>query len=263
MTFNGAAEQECGKKREFMKNVRKYAVDNHVTKPFRPNHNFAESVIREIRKKWFRIMVRKRVPRRLWDYGLRWVCDIQNRTANSSRGLGGKCPLKKMTGESVDISKYLDFGFYDRVWYKENAGLGERKLGRCLGVSHRVGTLMSCWVLTSECCVLLKTTVQKVTNLEMQTEENIARCKAYDERVSRLHSIEQLAQVEASKVNPRDWVKVFQHDPEFQEEFERVFNDKSLPEADESSSPDVYDDTYLNMELALPRAGGLGVWSRG
>ena len=115
LTFDGAADQ-CGKKTEFMKTVRKYSVDYHVTEPFRPNYNFAESVIREIRKKWCRIMVRQRVPRRPWNYGLRRVCDIQNRTANSSRGLGGKCPLEKMTGESVDISEYLDFGFYDRVW---------------------------------------------------------------------------------------------------------------------------------------------------
>ena len=38
-----------------MKNVRKYAIKYHVTEPERPNHNFAEGVIREIRKKWFRI----------------------------------------------------------------------------------------------------------------------------------------------------------------------------------------------------------------
>ena len=35
-----------------------------------------------------------------------------------------------------------------------------------------------------------------------------------------------------------------------------MVNDDSLPEADELFSPDVYDDTYLHMELALPRAGG-------
>jgi hypothetical protein len=28
-----------------------------------------------------------------------------------------------------------------------------------------------------------------------------------------------------------------------------------LPEADKQFTPDVYDDTYLNMELALPRSG--------
>ncbi len=95
LTFDGSKEQ-CGPKTEFMANVRKYAINHHVTEPYRPNHNFAEGVIREMRKKWFRVMVQKNVPQRLWDYGLQWVCDIQNRTSNSSRGLGGRCPLERI-----------------------------------------------------------------------------------------------------------------------------------------------------------------------
>ena len=50
LTFDGSREQ-CGKKTEFMKNVRKYSVDYHVTELERPNHNFAEGIIRGIRKK--------------------------------------------------------------------------------------------------------------------------------------------------------------------------------------------------------------------
>lgn len=88
LTFDGSQEQ-CGRKTEFMANIRKYLIDHHVTEPYRPNHNFAEGVIREVRRKWFRVMVRKNVPHRLWDYGLQWVCDIQNRTSNSARGLDG------------------------------------------------------------------------------------------------------------------------------------------------------------------------------
>ena len=159
-----------------MTNVRKYAIDHHITEPYRPNHNFAEGVIREIRKKWFRVMmVQKNVPQRLWDYGLQWVCDIQNRTSNSLRGLEGRCPLERITGETVDILEYLDFGFYDWIWYRENAGLGETKIGRWLGVSHRIGTLMSFWVLRSTVKVLSRTTVQRVTNLEMKISDNEAR----------------------------------------------------------------------------------------
>ena len=105
LCFDGSQEQ-CGRKTEFMANVRKYSIDFRITEPHRPNHNFAEGVIREIRKKWFRIMVRKNVPQRLWDYGLQWVCDdIQNRTSNSPRGLDGRCPLERITGETVDTSE--------------------------------------------------------------------------------------------------------------------------------------------------------------
>ena len=56
--------------------------------------------------------------------------------------------MQDVTGETPDISEYLDFGFYDHVSYKENAGLGMTAIGRWLGVSHRVGRLMYYWILT-------------------------------------------------------------------------------------------------------------------
>ena len=185
------------------------------------------------------------------------MCNIQNRTANTSRGLDGRCPLEKITGESVDISEYLDFGWFDRVWYKQNAGLGETRIGRWLGVSHRVGTLMSYWILSAECKVLSRTPVQRITNLELQLDETKARCKNYDECIQRLYSKEQLAAGDNARVNPADWLlDDLKYDAEFQEEFQRVINDKDLPEADVLFTPDVFDDTYVNMELELPRSGG-------
>ena len=86
-----------------------------------------------MRRKWFRTMIRKRVTRKLWDYGMRWVCEIMQRTSTQAGGFNVCTPIESVTGETADISEYLDFGFYDRVWYHENAGLGERLHGRWLG----------------------------------------------------------------------------------------------------------------------------------
>ena len=97
-----------------------------------------------------------------------------------------------ITGESVDITEYLDFGFYDWIWFKDNAGLGETKMGRWLGVSHHVGPLMSFWILTSGSKVLSRTMVQRVTNLGLQLEENIARCRALDIKKINLEQIIQV-----------------------------------------------------------------------
>ena len=44
--------------------------------------------------------------------------------------MDGGVPLEEITGEKEDISDYLDFGFYDPVWFHENARLGKRGLGR-------------------------------------------------------------------------------------------------------------------------------------
>ena len=53
-----------------MKTVRDNDITHTVIEPDMHNHNPAEGVIREIRKKWYRIMIRKQVPTELWDYGM-------------------------------------------------------------------------------------------------------------------------------------------------------------------------------------------------
>ena len=68
--------------------------------------------------------------------------------------------------EEENILEYLDFPFNDCCWYNDNTGLGDTKLGKCLGVSHRVGSTMSYCVLTANIMAVSRTTVSRVTNLE-------------------------------------------------------------------------------------------------
>ena len=165
----------------FMEQVRKHHINLHRTEPGRYNQSKVEGVIRELCKSWFRTMHRKRVPKRLWDYGLMRVSEVRVRTSSDATDLKGRTPLERITGDTVDISEYLDFGFYDWCWYHENAGLGPMKLVRWLGVAHRVGGLMSYWLLMINCTVIARTTVQRVTSLEMQTTHMKERAQAFDE----------------------------------------------------------------------------------
>lgn len=80
-------------------------------------------------------MLKKRVPKRLWDFGFEWVAETGNITWNSSRYCHGRTPLEIITGETPDITEYLDFGFYDWIIFRGNAGMGEPELGRWLGIS--------------------------------------------------------------------------------------------------------------------------------
>ena len=54
------------------------------------------------------------VPARLWDYGLVYIAEIQSILARGAdkRPTG----LEQLTGDTIDISEWLDFDFYDRVW---------------------------------------------------------------------------------------------------------------------------------------------------
>ena len=58
-------------------------------------------------------MLKKKVPNWLWDYGSKWVCEVMQRTASTSGDLSGRTDLEQLTGETPEISEYLDFSFYD------------------------------------------------------------------------------------------------------------------------------------------------------
>jgi len=105
-------------------------------------------------------------------------------TASHSGELNGRTPLEFNTGETPDISQFLDFAFYDWVWYHESAGLGELHLGRWLGPSYDVGSQMSFWVLTKTGHVMSRVTVQRVTELESRTDANKARFKKFTEVIT-------------------------------------------------------------------------------
>ncbi len=175
------------------------------------------------------------------------------RTSTQAGGLRGACPLEEVTGETLDISEYLDFGFYDHVSFKENAGLGVTWIGRWLGVSHRVGGLMSYWILIIKGTVISRTTVQRVTALEKETDEVNAAVVEFNSEISRRFKEEEDLTYDGAKPNPEDWSEYLQYDPDFQEEFDNIVNDPDISEADKDFTPDVFDDTYLNMELAIPR----------
>ena len=236
-----------------MEQVQKHHIDYHVTEPERYNQSLVEGVIRDMRKKWFRAMTKKHVPKRLWDYGLRWVVEIMQRTASDAGMLHGRTGLEKVTGETPEISEYIDFGFYDPCWYKENAGMGETKMGRWLGVSHRTGSLMSFWILTPSCHVVSRTSVQRITDLELQEETNKKKLTAFDDSVKGyLHDYNHVLN-DGSKSEPYDWsTHPFDGDPDFQVEFDNAINNPEVKEADELFTPDTYDQ-YLQMELALPQ----------
>lgn len=104
LTFDGAAVQ-TGPKTRFMQATRKYEIKYHVSGPWRPNENPAEQAIHEVKKGCYRIVLKKNVPLRLWDYGFIWVCEIDNVCANLSNYADGHTPIEIITGETPDISK--------------------------------------------------------------------------------------------------------------------------------------------------------------
>ncbi|KAI2497256.1 Reverse transcriptase (RNA-dependent DNA polymerase) [Fragilaria crotonensis] len=110
------ATEQTGKHSEVMKIIRR----NHIKllpaekgRGTTQNHR-AETEIREIKMKWKTRMRENQVPSRLWDYGIVYISEIQSLIA---RGVDQRPGIERLLGQTVDISEWLDFDFYDRVWY--------------------------------------------------------------------------------------------------------------------------------------------------
>jgi hypothetical protein len=153
LTIDGSKEQTA-KGSLFMQTMKKNDVQFHITEPYRHNQNRAETVIRELKRKWFRTMIRQRVPRRLWDYGLKWCAQVMSQTSNSVFSLNGRVPIERVTGETVDISEYVDMSFYDWVHFIESDQLEAPQIGRWLGIATNHGGSMTYYVLKANGQVL-------------------------------------------------------------------------------------------------------------
>ena len=46
---------------------------------------------------------------------------------------------------------------------------------------------------------------------------------------------------------------MLEDDEDFREKFDRIYQDKDIPEADDVFTPEIMDDTYMNIGVALPR----------
>ena len=91
--------------------------------------------------------------------------------------------MRDVTGETPNISEYMDFCFYDRVSYKENSGLGMTAIITWLGVSHMVGGLVSYWILTQKRTVISITAVQRLNSLEKDTDKIKASVGEFDSEI--------------------------------------------------------------------------------
>ena len=122
-----------------------------------------------------------------------------------------------------------------------------------LGVSHRVGNLMSYWILTISGRVRSRTTVQRITDLELSTDDLKSRCKDYNEQVAAILKDMQGLDHDGER-QIQEWDDYTEVDErEFREDFGKPISDGTIPEEDDIFTPDTFGDTYLNKEIALMR----------
>ncbi len=114
----------------------------------------------------------KYVPRRLWCFGLEHQARLMNFIP---RGRNEQSGYEMITDKTLDISEYLDFDFYDLVWYwrQPHPSLSEhdRELAQWMGVAHRVGSDMCYWLMPVSGVPVVNSSVQHVMADERRNPE--------------------------------------------------------------------------------------------
>ena len=164
LVTDGAGEF-TGRATEFVKEARRMRIKLHTSEQGRKNQNqAAEREIGFLAKRWRARMHKKKVPKRLWDFGLVYESELLSRMA---RGRDRRTGYEEVTGDTADISEWLDFEMYDLVYWidrpnKPDTSDDVRRLGRWLGISHRVGSDMCYWIITDSGKLVSKTSVEHV-----------------------------------------------------------------------------------------------------
>ena len=88
-------------------------MEVRTIEPYSPWKNKAEGVIKIIKGKAKRRRVQRNIPKRVWDFRMVWEVEIYYRTA----GKDVRPTLEQLRGDMIDISEWLEFEFYDLVWF--------------------------------------------------------------------------------------------------------------------------------------------------
>jgi hypothetical protein len=141
--MDGSKEQTMG---EFRKKTRAAGCRIKQTEPYSPWQNAAESAIRELKRVAGRKMIESKCPRWLWDHCIELESMIRSSTALDSYELNGQVPETIVSGQTADISPFVEYSWYDWVkYYDKTASFPNPKelIGRWLGPTVDLGPAMT------------------------------------------------------------------------------------------------------------------------
>jgi hypothetical protein len=179
---DGARELQYGKWRDV---CQEYGIKQTITEPYSPWHNRAEVNIREAKKAIYRLMQCTLTPKPLWDYCANYMSEITCFPANDLTALHGRTPYELVTGNTLDISEYVEFQWYEPVYYYEDMPFPDPKLHLAcwLGVAHRVGQTLCYWLLIANGNVIACTTIQRLPRDDLLNDTTQEAIKEFDNSI--------------------------------------------------------------------------------
>ena len=242
----------------FRKLCQKFRILQTRTEPESPWQNPAELAGGTLKRKVRRLMKSTNTPIRLWDYCWDYVSVIRNYTAAPHIFLDDLTPYQKVTGAVPNISEFLQFKWYDWIWYLDLQNPLRESLGRYLGPAEYCGEGFTSYILTNKGNVIVRSTTRPLSSLDKSNPTTIQQMKTFSEEMesfignnapSTMRHHEQYQSDPYETLFPPD-----QYDDEHIELFSHQ-NDHNDP-LDRNDPPLLQNmDEHINIELMLPHSG--------
>jgi len=164
-----------------------HQIKQTVTEPFSPFQNRAEIGIKELKKHVRRLMSDTKTPKPLWDFCAQYAAEVRCITAQPLFNLHGRTPYEIVTGNTPDRSEYLQFNWYQPLFYYDPTDFPEDRelIGRFIGVAHNVGQALCYWILPKSGRPIARTTVRPISEAELQTEQVRQELNSFDASIQR------------------------------------------------------------------------------
>ena len=137
-------------KTSILKRLRELLVGTEQSTPHMQQQNPVElRAVKWLKDSWRILQRRQGSPDHVWFYGLKYLADVNNITADET--LGWKIPLTIRHAFVPDISPYLFYQFYQKVYYldhTEKFPSSKEQPGYWLGVAHTTGDILTYYILT-------------------------------------------------------------------------------------------------------------------
>jgi hypothetical protein len=225
-----------------------HGIKQTQAEPYSPWQNRAEGSIRELKNHIRRLMAKHNAPRCLWDFCGCYAAEIRCLTAQPLYSLHGRTAYELVTGDTPDISEYMEFEWYQAIWhYEHNAFPEERRLiGSWLGVAHGIGQAMYYWILPKSSIPIARTTIQSITGDELATEEVQKLLKEFDLAIQEKIEDKVLSHEQLDEIPELMQGMNIEDEDESYEPFAQ-----SMPEADEFDAESF--DAYIGAEIIIPK----------
>ena len=237
--------------------INNYRMRHHITEPHSQWQNKAEAEIREVKRMIKHHMYKSQCPKRFWCYCGQWVAAIRRFLAHNMPNLEGTNPYERIHARTADISEYVQFDWYQFVWFLEpnEGGVQPRKsIGRWLGVASGTGSHLCYNILNSRGNVISRSSVAPIKSDEMMANDVIARMKEFDEEINlRFGNDVPDAEIDDNIMEiPHFEYNIF--DDEDLDVVEPVNPELAAQEADVIPTPDAYDQ-YLTANILIEKQG--------